>query len=163
MLQDYHTSKLANHQNSAKVTNLTNKNNQLETNLKTVIAERDGLKKDAEKASASAKAEAEALTNTKDEEISKMKTEIDNLKANTVKIKTLARNFKEKNEKANTEMEALKAQLDELQKENEKLKTATPSRTEDAASEEGSEAATTLIEQSAKRYLYLLYSSSWFL
>merc|ERR1719192_1621858 len=63
LTQDYHTSKLANHQNSAKVTNLTNKNNQLETNLKTVMAERDGLKKDAEKASASAKAEAEALTN----------------------------------------------------------------------------------------------------
>ena len=123
--------------------------------MKTVIAERDGLKKDAEKASASAKAEAEALTNTKDEEISKMKTEVDKLKANTVKIKTLARNFKEKNEKANTEMEALKAQLDELQKENEKLKTATPSRTEDAASEEGSEAATTLIEQSAKRYVFV--------
>merc|ERR1711974_475671 len=78
--------------------------------------------------------------------------EIDKLKANTVKINTLARNFKEKNEKASTEMEALKAQLDEVQKENEKLKTATPSRTEDAASEEGSEpAAVTLIEQSAKR------------
>jgi len=78
-----------------KLNQVTAKASQLENIVKSAAAARDNLKKEVDKAERVVKAVADDAANSKSEELNKVKAELERQKQTTIKVKTLARNFRD--------------------------------------------------------------------